>query len=94
MFDMTPGEDLTLIQNRVRHFATKVLRERHREFEEGHAVSETLLTEFASLGLAGTRGDHLIEKLPRDLRAMDIVEGTGQVQRVVVACKLAGLPHN
>jgi acyl-CoA dehydrogenase len=45
------------------------------------------------LGLAGGRGDHLIEKLFRDVKAMDIVEGTGQIQRIVMARKLVGLPH-
>src|SRR6218665_679061 len=37
------------------------------------------------LGAAGGRGDHLIEKLFRDVKALDIVEGTGQIQRVVMA---------
>jgi acyl-CoA dehydrogenase len=44
------------------------------------------------LGLVGGRGDHLIEKLYRDVKAMDIVEGTGQVQRIVMARRLVGLP--
>ena len=38
-----------------------------------------------SLGEVGGRGDHLIEKLFRDVKAMDIVEGTGQIQRIVMA---------
>jgi acyl-CoA dehydrogenase len=45
------------------------------------------------LGLTGGRGDPLIEKLFRDVKAMDIVEGTGQIQRVVMARKLVGLPN-
>ncbi|RYZ10789.1 MAG: acyl-CoA dehydrogenase [Comamonadaceae bacterium] len=45
------------------------------------------------LGLAGGRGDHLIEKLFRDVKALDIVEGTGQIQRVVMARTLVGLPN-
>ena len=44
------------------------------------------------LGSVGARGDHLIEKLYRDVKAMDIVEGTGQVQRVIIARELVGLP--
>jgi acyl-CoA dehydrogenase len=44
------------------------------------------------LGEVGARGDHLIEKLFRDVKAMDIVEGTGQIQRIVMARKLVGLP--
>ena len=45
------------------------------------------------LGLVGARGDHLIEKLYRDVKAMDIVEGTGQIQRVIMARKLVQLPR-
>ena len=45
------------------------------------------------LGEIGARGDHLIEKLYRDVKAMDIVEGTGQVQRMIIARKLVGLPR-
>ncbi|CAN7549896.1 acyl-CoA dehydrogenase family protein [Pseudorhodoferax sp. LjRoot39] len=45
------------------------------------------------LGLAGGRGEHLIEKLFRDVKALDIVEGTGQIQRVVMARQLVGLPN-
>ncbi|MGH0028867.1 MAG: acyl-CoA dehydrogenase family protein [Myxococcota bacterium] len=45
------------------------------------------------LGVVGARGDHLIEKLYRDAKAMDIVEGTGQIQRVIMARTLVGLPR-
>jgi acyl-CoA dehydrogenase len=44
------------------------------------------------LGETGGRGDHLIEKLFRDVKAMDIVEGTGQIQRIVMARRLVDLP--
>ena len=46
------------------------------------------------LGLVGARGDHLIEKLYRDVKAMDIVEGTGQIQRMIIARHLLGLPRD
>ena len=45
------------------------------------------------VGLVGARGDDLIEKLYRDVKAMDIVEGTGQVQRMIIARTLVGLPR-
>jgi len=45
------------------------------------------------IGSVGSRGDHLIEKLYRDVKAMDIVEGTGQVQRMIIARSLVGLPR-
>lgn len=46
------------------------------------------------LGLAGARGDHLIEKLYRDVKAMDIVEGTGQIQRLIMARQLVRYPRD
>jgi len=45
------------------------------------------------IGSVGARGDHLIEKLYRDAKAMDIVEGTGQIQRVIIARQLVQLPR-
>ena len=45
------------------------------------------------IGAIGGRGDHLIEKLYRDAKAMDIVEGTGQVQRMIISRSLVGLPR-
>jgi len=44
------------------------------------------------LGEAGIRHDRLLEKLYRDVKVLDIVEGTQQVQRVIVARRLVGLP--
>ncbi|MFP6639669.1 MAG: acyl-CoA dehydrogenase family protein [Myxococcota bacterium] len=63
------------------------------------AVAPAVALEAASLGMeilgeVGGRGDHLIEKLFRDVKAMDIVEGTGQVQRIVMARQLVQLPRN
>jgi acyl-CoA dehydrogenase len=63
------------------------------------AVSATVAYEAASLGMellgtVGARGDHLIEKLFRDVKAMDLVEGTGQIQRVVMARHLVNLPRD
>lgn len=45
------------------------------------------------LGDAGIDNDLLIEKLYRDVKAMDIVEGTGQVQRRVVARRILDYPY-
>lgn len=42
------------------------------------------------LGEAGAASDYLIEKLFRDVKVLDIVEGTGQIQRRVVAKHLVG----
>ena len=53
---------------------------------------EATLLGMELLGEVGGRGDHLIEKLFRDVKAMDIVEGTGQIQRMIMARKLVQLP--
>ena len=45
------------------------------------------------LGEVGGRGANLIEKLYRDVKAMDIVEGTGQIQRITVARRPVTLPR-
>ncbi len=63
------------------------------------AVAPEVALEAASLGMellgeVGARGDHLIEKLFRDVKAMDIVEGTGQIQRIVMARQLVQLPRD
>jgi len=41
---------------------------------------------------AGARSDYLVEKWFRDVKAMDIVEGTGQIQRLIIARQLVGYP--
>ncbi len=46
------------------------------------------------LGTVAGRGDHIVEKLYRDVKAMDIVEGTGQIQRMIIARKLVELPRD
>jgi acyl-CoA dehydrogenase len=46
------------------------------------------------LGEVAGRGDTLVEKLFRDVKAMDIVEGTGEIQRIVMARRLVGLPRD
>lgn len=62
------------------------------------ALAAQIAQEATSLGLelvgtVGGAGSHLIEKLYRDVKAMDIVEGTGQIQRMIIARKLVGLPR-
>jgi acyl-CoA dehydrogenase len=46
------------------------------------------------LGEAGARRDRMLEKLYRDVKILDIGEGTQQVQRLVVARQLFGLPKD
>ncbi len=56
-------------------------------------AQETTTMGLELIGTVGGRGDHLIEKLYRDVKAMDIVEGTGQVQRMIISRTLTGLPR-
>jgi acyl-CoA dehydrogenase len=61
------------------------------------ATAADVAMEAASLGMellgaVGMQGEHLIEKLYRDVKAMDIVEGTGQIQRIVMARHLLDYP--
>ncbi len=63
------------------------------------AVAPTAALEAAVLGMeilgeVGARGDCLVEKLFRDVKALDIVEGTGQIQRIVMARQLVDLPRD
>ena len=44
------------------------------------------------LGLAGATESYLVEKFFRDAKAMNIVEVTWQIQRIVMARQLVGLP--
>ncbi|MCL5277490.1 MAG: acyl-CoA dehydrogenase family protein [Deltaproteobacteria bacterium] len=43
---------------------------------------------------AGVRNDYFVEKLFRDVKAIDLVEGTGQIQRVVIARRIADYPRD
>ncbi|MFI5317845.1 MAG: acyl-CoA dehydrogenase family protein, partial [Myxococcota bacterium] len=45
------------------------------------------------VGEAGVRNDAFLEKLYRDVKILDIGEGTQQVQRLVIARQLFGLPR-
>jgi len=46
------------------------------------------------LGEAGVRNDRRLEKLYRDVKILDIGEGTQQVQRLVIGRTLFGLPRD
>jgi acyl-CoA dehydrogenase len=60
-----------------------------------HAPRAALLatqTAIDVLGAAGVRNDELVEKSYRDVKIFDIFEGTGEVQRIVLARRLLGYP--
>jgi acyl-CoA dehydrogenase len=59
------------------------------------AYAPPVALEAASLGLeilgqAGGASDLLIEKLFRDVKVLDIVEGTGQIQKTIIARSVMG----
>jgi len=45
------------------------------------------------VGIEAGAGHHLVEKLFRDAKALNIVEGTGQIQRIIMGRSLVGLPR-
>jgi acyl-CoA dehydrogenase len=57
-------------------------------------VLDAVATALDILGEAGVRNDKMLEKLYRDVKILDIGEGTQQVQRVVVARQLFGFPRD
>jgi acyl-CoA dehydrogenase len=57
-------------------------------------VLEAVATALDILGEAGVRNDKMLEKLYRDVKILDIGEGTQQVQRVVVARQLFNFPRD
>ena len=64
-----------------------------REASMSKAYAATAALEATSIavqamGAAGCAGDSLVEKWFRDIKVFDIFEGTGQIQRVVIAKRL------
>jgi len=58
------------------------------------AVYRAVTAALDIFGEAGVRRDRMIEKLYRDVKILDIGEGTQQVQRLVVARRVLGLPRD
>ncbi len=61
------------------------------------AYAPPVALEAASMGLdilgdAGISQDYYLDKLFRDVKVLDIVEGTQQIQRIVIARRLIGYP--
>jgi acyl-CoA dehydrogenase len=54
---------------------------------------ELATTGMDIIGLEAGAGECLVEKLFRDAKALNIVEGTGQIQRIIIARNLVGLPR-
>jgi alkylation response protein AidB-like acyl-CoA dehydrogenase len=52
VFDLSLNEDISMIQDVVRRFATDMLSENYRDFEADKAIPESVLSAYAELGLA------------------------------------------
>jgi len=57
-------------------------------------VVRAVSTALDIMGEAGVRNDRMLEKLYRDVKILDIGEGTQQVQRLVVSRRLFNLPRD
>ena len=70
------------------------MREWLPEDDLAFVVLDAVATALDILGEAGVRNDRMLEKLYRDVKILDIGEGTQQVQRVIVARNLFGFPRD
>ncbi|MBL4782378.1 MAG: acyl-CoA dehydrogenase family protein [Porticoccaceae bacterium] len=52
MFELDPGEDITLIVDVVQRFAADILSQQYRDFEADKALPEAVLKSYAALGLS------------------------------------------
>jgi acyl-CoA dehydrogenase len=73
---------------------TNMLEASYAKMYSPPVVLEAVVAALDILGEAGVRNDKMLEKLYRDVKILDIGEGTQQVQRVVVARQLFGFPRD
>jgi acyl-CoA dehydrogenase len=73
---------------------SNVLEASYAKMYSPPVVLEAVVTALDILGEAGVRNDKMLEKLYRDVKILDIGEGTQQVQRVVVARQLFDFPRD
>jgi acyl-CoA dehydrogenase len=73
---------------------SNVLEASYAKMYSPPVVLDAVVAALDILGEAGVRNDRMLEKLYRDVKILDIGEGTQQVQRVIVARQLLGLPRD
>jgi acyl-CoA dehydrogenase len=79
---------------RAKRGESNVLEASYAKMYSPPVVLEAVATALDILGEAGVRNDRMLEKLYRDVKILDIGEGTQQVQRVVVARQLFDFPRD
>ena len=73
---------------------SNVLEASYAKMYSPPVILDAVATALDILGEAGVRNDQMLEKLYRDVKILDIGEGTQQVQRVVVARQLFDFPRD
>jgi acyl-CoA dehydrogenase len=73
---------------------SNVLEASYAKMYSPPVILDAVVAALDILGEAGVRNDRMLEKLYRDVKILDIGEGTQQVQRVVVARQLFGFPRD
>lgn len=73
---------------------SNVLESSYAKLYTPPVVLEAVIAALDILGEAGVRNDRMLEKLYRDVKILDIGEGTQQVQRLLVARQLFDFPRD
>jgi acyl-CoA dehydrogenase len=76
----------------ARQGESNVLEASYAKMYSPPSILAAVTTALDILGEAGVRNDRMLEKLYRDVKILDIGEGTQQVQRHVIARKLLSFP--
>ena len=78
----------------ARHGQDNALEASYAKLFAPPVVFRAVSTALDILGEAGVRNDRMLEKLYRDVKILDIGEGTQQVQRLVVSRRLFAFPRD
>jgi acyl-CoA dehydrogenase len=78
----------------ARHGQDNALEASYAKLFAPPVVFRAVSTALDILGEAGVRNDRMLEKLYRDVKILDIGEGTQQVQRLIVSRRLFAFPRD
>ena len=85
-FDLT--NEQKMIRDEVRHFAKKEIAPRAEELQSSGDYPYDIYAKMAELGLMGIPIP--VSRYYKSVKLLQIVEGTSEVQRMLIARKLAG----